>query len=183
MNAQTNNESDQERAKQIIVEIIRQSGGHFDRKTNLFKAFYHAHLKFAESNPGYLSFWPIVRMPYGPGIDNFDSLVGELLLEHAIHISSSAGKGMGFELTEVGAQRPTLSDDELSAIQYGVEMVEGKTATQVSNESHMASRSWQNTADGKELDIYQDTISEEKFNSWTADLAEMERAISNHTKV
>ncbi|MBP87557.1 MAG: hypothetical protein CMJ64_12665 [Planctomycetaceae bacterium] len=61
--------AEKDRAKRIIIEIIRQADGSFERKTNLYKAFYHAHLKYAADNPGYLSKWPIVRMPRGPGID------------------------------------------------------------------------------------------------------------------
>ena len=44
---------------------VRQADG-FRIKTNLFKAFYHAHLEFARTQPGYLSNWPIVHMPNGP---------------------------------------------------------------------------------------------------------------------
>ena len=78
--------SDKNRAKQIIVEIVRQAGGVLDNKTNLFKAFYRAHLKFAESNPGFLSTWKIVRMPNGPGIHRFEVLLGELIADGYLEV-------------------------------------------------------------------------------------------------
>lgn len=62
----------------MIAEIIRQAGGKFTGKTRLYKAFYIAHLLYAEQEPGYLTVWPIVRMPYGPGIDCGDELIAEL---------------------------------------------------------------------------------------------------------
>ena len=40
--------SDKELAKEIIVEIIRQSGGVLDLTTAIFKAFYHAAIKFGK---------------------------------------------------------------------------------------------------------------------------------------
>ena len=51
-------------------ELIRQSAGdRIEGKTRLFKAFYFAHLFYARSAVDYLTDWPIVRMPQGPGID------------------------------------------------------------------------------------------------------------------
>src|SRR5262245_32884077 len=76
--------SERERAKEIIVEIIRRAGGRFRKKTNLFKAYYHAHLHFSKNNPGYLSSWPIVKMPQGPGIHDADLLIAELVDEGVI---------------------------------------------------------------------------------------------------
>ena len=58
---------DKEVAKQVILEIIRQAGGVLNYKTSLFKAFYHAHLHFAETQSGYLSTWPIVACREAPG--------------------------------------------------------------------------------------------------------------------
>src|SRR4051812_23617273 len=77
---------DKSRAKQIIVEIIRLSGGRLESKTRLFKIFYFAHLYFAKDNPGYLSDWTIVRMPHGPGIDTAESLIRELVEEKVIDV-------------------------------------------------------------------------------------------------
>ncbi|MEM9352553.1 MAG: hypothetical protein AAGA92_06035 [Planctomycetota bacterium] len=158
---------EKERAKRIIIEIIRQAGGTFQYKTNLYKAFYHAHLEYAKENPGYLSAWPIVRMPRGPGIDNFDALLGELLITGKVHLASlpcgEGRQGCMFELTSLANSSEAMSDEEVSAIRYGVSRVDGKSAAQASHESHEESRSWRETPNGQELDIYCDLLSDEEL--------------------
>src|SRR5437667_11993892 len=67
-----------ERAKRLILEILRQSEGGLG-KTQLFKAFWLAHLYYFKMAPGYLTDWPIVRMPNGPGIDRADRLILDLV--------------------------------------------------------------------------------------------------------
>ena len=135
---------EKERAKQIIVEIIRQSGGEFHNKTNMYKAFWKSHLEFARQNPGYLSLWPIVRMPNGPGIDDFDRLIGELMSDgivEADQVEHGGYKSFRFKLKNPNPL-PRLSGEEEAAIQQGVSFVEGRSAASVSNHSHDLSRSW-----------------------------------------
>ena len=71
-------ETDQ--AKQVLVELIRAAGGEWTGLTKLYKAFYLAHLYYAESAPGYLTNWPIVKMPNGPGIESGEALLNELVI-------------------------------------------------------------------------------------------------------
>ena len=159
---------EKDRAKRIIIEIIRQAGGSFERKTNLYKAFYHAHLKFAADNPGYLSKWPIVRMPEGPGIDNFDSLLGELLLTGVLHVGTvmiSDKEAVRFELTELADSALQMSPEAIEAIRFGVDKVTGKSARAVSKESHEGSRAWRSSRNGDELNIYADLSSDEEYES------------------
>ena len=161
---------EKDRAKRIIIEVIRQAGGSFERKTNLYKAFYHAHLKYAGDNPGYLSRWPIVRMPNGPGIDNFDSLVGELLLTGVLHVGTvmiGDKEAVRFELTVLADSVLPMEDAERGAIKFGVDSVAGKTAKQVSKESHDTSRAWRAARDGEELDIYADLSSDEEHDAFS----------------
>jgi hypothetical protein len=149
---------DKERAKKIIVEIIRAAGGRFTNKTNLFKAFYHAHLKYAELRPDVLSDWPIIRMPRGPAIDRFGELLGELMADGVVDLDSvEKGACEAFEFTLTGVEipdAPALSNCALKAIHAGVEEVRGKSAAQVSEESHR--QSWEEARDGKEMNIYLD---------------------------
>jgi hypothetical protein len=160
--------AEKERAKRIIVEIIREAGGSLRNKTNLYKAFYYAHLKYAEENPDYLSAWPIVRMPNGPGIDNFDTLVAELLLTGELHVGTvDAGDGkeaFRFELIEVADKFQPMNSHELAAIKYGVNRVRGKTAAECSEESHANSRSWRSSEDGEELNIYVDSLTDDEYS-------------------
>ena len=169
------------RAKKIIVELVRQAGGEFQNKTNLFKAFWKAHLAYAANNPGYLSNWPIVRMPGGPGIDQFDQLLAEMLGDGWLTIGE----------TEVGPYRamvltlgqscppPSLPQEAVEAIREGVAAVDGKSAATVSDESHRQSRVWREAKDGEELDIYLDLMDDAERNRREANLAILADAIGS----
>jgi hypothetical protein len=170
---------DKDRAKRIIAEIIKQNGGVFVNKTNLFKAFYRAHLYYAEREIGYLSDWPIVKMPRGPGIDNFDLLLGELLTDgvlHAEEIEVGSKTAIRFQWTGQDLPGESLSEGAIHAIRMGVEMVQGKTADSVSHESHRDSRSWHEAKNGERLNIYLDSLSDDEFHrrvTHSAKLAEV----------
>jgi hypothetical protein len=154
-------------AKQVILEIIRQAGGVLNYKTSLFKAFYHAHLHYAETQSGYLSTWPIVRMPRGPGIDRFDALIGELLAEGAVEtqqVECGEYEGFQFRLGHVAPRRNVLPSGAAESIAYGVQQVARKSATQVSEESHAVSRAWREARDGEELNIYTDLLSPAEYS-------------------
>ena len=159
---------DRQLAKRIILGIVHQAGGVFTNQTNLYKAFYHAHVKYADENPGFLSSWPIVRMPRGPGIHRGKELLAELLNDGDLDIRGvPIGKkvAMQFVIKERAIETASdFSDEAIAAIRYGVTQVENKTADQVSHDSHEKSRSWRNAKDGQELPIYTDSFSEEQYN-------------------
>jgi len=148
---------DKERAKAVILEIIRQAGGKLHNKTNLFKAFYHAHLEYAKANRGYLSTWPIVRMPKGPGIDWCDRLLGELTSDGSLKIRQvKRGNRYAF-LFSLSGKRPaenTLPEGSAEAIKRALARIDGKTADEVSGESHR--RAWESARNGEEMNIYLD---------------------------
>src|SRR5712691_6586508 len=80
----------QTQAKDVILEILRNADGEWTGKTKLFKTFYFAHLYYANERPGFLTDWPIARLPQGPGIDKsyllFESLVkDEYLIVETVH--------------------------------------------------------------------------------------------------
>ncbi|MFH1269274.1 MAG: hypothetical protein ABIK89_26395 [Planctomycetota bacterium] len=158
-------DNDKELAKQIILEIVRQAGGTLTNKTNLYKAFYHAHLRFAETQPSYLSAWPIVRMPRGPGIDRFDVLLGELMAEGKLETKEvTLGEYRAFRFMLLkDVECGDLPVGAVDAIAYGVAQVEGKAAERVSRESHDMSRAWREAEDGEELNIYTDLLSDEEY--------------------
>lgn len=165
---------DKERAKAIIVEIVRQAGGRFRNKTNLFKAFWRAHVSYAESHLTALSDWPIVRMPMGPGIDKFNILLGELLTEgilEAEQVQHADFTGFVFHLLP-GAPA-SLAADEIAAVKAGVAAVDGKSASDVSDDSHDRSRAWQMAADGAELDVFLDAIPEAEYREREQRLREL----------
>ncbi|HYV36446.1 MAG TPA: type II toxin-antitoxin system antitoxin SocA domain-containing protein [Gemmataceae bacterium] len=153
-------------AKQVIVELLRAAGGAWTGKTKLYKAFYLAHLYYAENEPGYLTNWPVVRMPNGPGIDAGDELLEELELTGIIardaamvgpyHTSS-------YRLTGKKLPAERLAKKALEAIRVAVEFVQTKSATELSDLTHEFSRSWLNARDGQHLNIYIDLIEEDEF--------------------
>ena len=166
---------ERERAKQIIVEIVRSAGGCLHNKTNLFKAFYHAHLQFARENAGVLTAWPIVRMPKGPGIHRANSLLLELVAEGLLVVSRvESGNHYAYRFAIADTLRnksQAISDSERRAVEYGVESVAGKTAAVVSHDSHVQSHSWNDATDGQELPIYADLLTAEEYAAAKADAA------------
>jgi hypothetical protein len=168
------------RAKKIIVELVREAGGQFQNKTNLFKAFWKAHLAYATNNPGYLSTWPIVRMPNGPGIEDFDYLVSEMLADGWLTLDETQVgpyQAMVFSLGP-NCPPPSLSTPAVEAIRLGVQMVDGKSAAAVSDESHRQSRVWREAKDGEELDIYLDLLDDTERDRLERDFASLSGAIT-----
>jgi len=156
---------DKELAKGIILAIIREAGGKLHNKTNLYKAFYYAHLEFARTEPGYLSGWPIVHMPNGPGIDWCDRLLGELVADGLLEIKQVT-KGKYAAFLFVAAQVPpriSLPEGSSEAIKKAVTLVDGKTAETVSEESHR--RAWERTKNGQEMDIYLDLQDDDEYRN------------------
>jgi hypothetical protein len=175
------NTPEKKKAKAIIVEIIRQAGGVFNNKTNLFKAFYLAHLEYAKHNPGYLSAWPIVRLPRGPGIHRFDGLLVELMAEDKVRVRQVQrrnGKlGFRFSLPEASRTPGSLPEGAVKAISCAVSQVKNKPADEVSDASHRISRSWRNAKNGEELNIYTDLLTDEEYASEKACLEELARGL------
>jgi hypothetical protein len=173
---------DKELAKQIILEIILQAGGVLRSKTRLFKAFYHAHAKFAQTQPGYLSAWPIVRMPFGPGIDKFDTLLGELMTEEKIEteeIEVYGKEGIEFRLTSTNLKLDLLPEGAGDAIAYGVNQIKSKSAKQVSDESHVMSRAWRESSSGQELNIYLDSLDDDEYQEYIQGAQNIRRVIDS----
>jgi hypothetical protein len=174
---------EKEIAKQVILEIILQAGGVLKHKTILFKAFYRAHLRFAQTHTTYLSAWPIVRMPFGPGIHQFDVLLGELLAERAVRfcqIESGPYDGFEFQLAEKNRRQELLPAGAREAIKYAWEQVKDKSASKASEDSHQDSRAWRESRDGEELNIYLDLLDDQQYAAQkqrTHEIAEAFRAV------
>ena len=155
------------RAETVIAEIVRQSGGELVCKTNLYKAFYHAHVEYAAKSGGYLTNWPIVKMPNGPGIHQADKLIAGLVRKGVLSIADEPRgdyTAFKFVLNQDVASPTSLSDDEVAAVKYGVSQVADKSAGRVSHESHKASRSWRDAAkEGDELNVYTDRLPDEDY--------------------
>ena len=159
--------SEKQQAMAVILEIVRQSPGDaIETTVRLFKAFYFAHLYYATAESRYLTEWPIVRMPNGPGIDRFRELLDELV--HAGVIDIEKIKVGPYDATKYHAtgtplEGVTLTEAELVAIRKAVEFVNDKTGAQLSDITHEFSRSWNTSRDGDELNIYADLLADEDF--------------------
>lgn len=154
---------DRERAKLIIRAILHEAGGTLDLRTSLYKAFYAAHLYYFAETPGVLSNWPVVRMPEGPGIDDGQTLIAQMVRENLIaeYDSYSPYHEYSYKLLKpLGPDE--ISRDERAAITKAVAYVKGKTARSLSRELHEKSYSWKNAKDGEVLNIYLDLLDEEE---------------------
>jgi hypothetical protein len=65
-----------------------------------------------------------------------------------------------------------LPQGTVEAITAALEMVQGSTATEISDWSHVFSRSWNRTPNGEELDIYTDLIPDDIYEERKALLEE-----------
>ena len=99
-------------AKKIIVEIIRHLGGSITGVNKLDVAFYLAHLFYAKSEIGYLSDWPIVRLPHGPGVDEGEVLLAELV---GTGILNAKSQSIGpYEVAEYSLSGKDATEDPLA---------------------------------------------------------------------
>jgi hypothetical protein len=165
------------RAKRVIWEILHQAGGELG-KTKLFKAFWLAHLYYCKMARGYLTNWRIVRMPNGPGIDRADRLLHELA-QSGYLVQSHQPRGPFIEIncqTGVKAMADELPTAAVEAIKAAVADVKQYSAGEISEWSHEFSRSWKNTPNGSELDIYSDLIPDDIYEERKLELVEMKKA-------
>ena len=159
------------RAKKIIVELVRQKGTPFHNKSDLFLAFWRAHLNYAATNAGYLSSWPMIRTPHGPGIQDFDYLLSELLADAWLATTESqVGDNLALVIS-LGSNCPpqSLSEESIAAI---CEAVQPSAARNFRD-----SRVWREAADGEELDIYLDLMDSEERDLRESNLAILAAAI------
>jgi len=165
-----------ERAERVILEIIRQSGGQIG-KTMLFKAFWLAHLFYSKKAPGYLSDWPIVRMPNGPGIHRADMLIDDLIALGNVQRSHEP-KGPFTEITCRLTEKPIedeLPENAVAAVKEAVEYLRKHTTTSISELSHDFSRSWNSLDNGEELNIYSDMIPDDIYEERQKELLELKK--------
>jgi hypothetical protein len=153
-----------EQAKQVICEIIAAAGGRLVGKVRLHKAFYYAHLYYWQRGTGVLTSYPVVRLPFGPAIDDGPQLVSELVREGRLRVTQQPNgpfKESVFELAQPFQIDP--NDPRYQAIEEAVDQVKSKTAAELSEETHVFSRSWQDGQNGQELDIYADLLDDFEY--------------------
>jgi hypothetical protein len=157
---------DMDRAKHVLVELIRAGGGEWTGKTRLYMAYYLAHLYYAETEPGYLTNWPVVKMPYGPGIECGDELLNELVPSGVLgrkHTAMGPYTATAYRLTGKPLAGEPLSQEAVCAVEQAVSFVNEKGAAELSELTHEFSRSWNSAQEGQELNIYIDLIPDDEF--------------------
>ena len=169
------------RAKEIIVEIIRQAGGTFEGKLRLYKTFYFAHLYYYEKTGGcILSEWPIVRMPEGPGIDMGDVLIRELIDSGILERSSRPSGPYSEQVFRLLTDRSTSLDAcAMQAIYESWNFVSKKTAQELSAITHEKSRAWKDAENGEELNVYIDTFDDDELEDRRVRCEEARKAIES----
>jgi len=171
--------SDRRKAKAIIVEVVRQSGGEFSGQTRLYKAFLLAHLFYFKDCPGFLTEWPIVHMPHGHGIEAGPDLINELEVSGTL---TTRIESDGPYPETVFASDPTendslLDDDDRHAIKKALAFIKGKSARELSDRIHDHSLSYKEGQSGRSLGIYIDTFPEIWINEQTDRYREMSRDV------
>lgn len=168
-----------EQAKDVICQILAAAGGELKKKTALYKAFYYAHLYYWQEYEGTLTDYPIVRMPSGPGIDNGGGLLQELEAEGRI-CSEFYPVGPfiehAFVLTQPYMVDP--SDPRYRAVEKAVDFVKEKSSTELSQITHDYSRSWLQSMDGEELNIYIDLLGDDEYIALKQRINETEEMVN-----
>lgn len=155
---------DADKAKRVILEIIAAAGGEFSGKTRLYKAFWYAHLYFWEEEARQLTSYPIVHLPFGPGIDEGEVLLADLVRGGALHIDRIFNGPFPESRYRLSGTFPVNTDDPVHRVALkAVEYLMGRSATEISQCSHEESRAWQITDNGKPMDIYLDFLSDDEF--------------------
>src|SRR5665213_4156431 len=177
MDLRLRDKPDLDKAKNIVCAIVGASGGKFYGQTRLNKAFWRAHVIHYRKRNGLLSVYPIARLPEGPAIDDFDELLFVLEREGRIKLGQREHDDYIETTMTLQPGQPILDEDEMESIKEGVAWVEGKTAKQVSRESHKLSLSWQNGANGDLLEIEFDALDVSEVDARKAEKEEITQTV------
>ena len=166
-------EASVEAAKSVICDLIAAAGGMLCGTVRLNKAFYFAHLYYWRDQKDVLTDYPIVRLPNGPCIDDYEILLEELARDGRIAVTTRPLGPYTETVYRLAEDRPFERDGpRAAAILSAVEFVESHSAVELSEITHEHSRSWQETPNGKEMNIYADLLSDEQIWQMKASGAE-----------
>lgn len=157
-------ETAREQAKRTILEIVRLSPGRkVQGRVRLYKAFYIAHLFYWQKHRGTLTDYPVVHMPYGPGVDRGHELTAELQEEGKLKIGRQMRGPYPEDVFRIaGSFKSELPPAKREAIEKALRWVGKKSAAVLSSETHL-SRSWNAAGDGQEMAIYLDVLPEDEY--------------------
>ena len=169
-------------AKELILEILRVADGEWSGKIKLHKAFYFAHLYYANEHPGFLTDWPIAKLQHGPGIHDDELLIWGMVNEGLLEIElvhEGPYPEYRYRLTEKGRQQTSeMPDDAHLAIEKATLFSKERTASELSFLTHERSRSWNEGQMGEILNIYIDTIPEAEYQRRQQQMRELSRNLA-----
>ena len=103
-------------AKDVILEILRVCDGEWSGKVKLHKAFYFAHLYYANEHLGFLTDWPIAKLEHGPGIHDDEPLIRSMVNEGLLEIElvhEGPYPEYRYRLTEMGRHKGAVFSDDV----------------------------------------------------------------------
>jgi hypothetical protein len=169
-------------AKRVILEILRVGDGEWSGKVKLHKAFYFAHLYYANEHPGFLTDWPIAKLQHGPGIHHDEPLIQGMVDEGLLEVElvhEGPYPEYRYRLTqkgrEEGAETP---EDARLAIEKAAIFSKDRTASELSFLTHERSRSWNAGQMGEILNIYIDTIPDDEYQRRQEQMRELSRNLA-----
>lgn len=155
------------RAKALILYLVGAAGPRGFTTTAVYKAFYWTHRFYLEETGREATGWPLAHMPFGPGIDDGEQLLAELVAGHLLAAETLLSGGTVYTRTEAPAKL-ALEERLVPAAQKAVDHVGTRRATDLSDETHdggKASRAWQVTQNGDLLELSLDLLSDDDYRS------------------
>lgn len=169
--------ADREEAKRLILKIVAVAGGQLEAMSRLNKAFYATHLFYWQEQGKLLSDYPVVKLPNGPGIDDFEALVAELEAENKlVVVLGEKGPYKQTTLVLKAAVEINPQDPEFVAIRKAIRWVKSHTTRQLSDITHEQPSYQGQPRIGYEQAIYLDAVSEEEYEGIRAACARVDDA-------
>jgi hypothetical protein len=148
----------------------------------LHKAFYFAHLYYANEHPGFLTDWPIARLPHGPGIHHGEELIGRMVAEGLLQVElvhEGPYPEYRYRLTDKGrASGPAVAEDARLAIEKAALFCKDRTMAELSAMTHQRSRSWNESQMGDVLNIYLDIIPDDEYERRQRSLKDLSKDLA-----
>jgi hypothetical protein len=168
-------------AQNVILQILRAGEGEWSGKLKLHKAFYFAHLFYANEHPGVLTNWPIARLQHGPGIHEGEKLIEEMANEGLLTVElvhEGPYPECRYRLTEKTLTvPPDMDEGARAAVNKATQFCKDRAAADLSQLTHDMSRSWNEGETGDILDIYIDTIPEGEYRRRQERLEELSKRL------
>lgn len=155
--------SDQ-KAKRLIISLLKEAGGELAGPVQLNVALYKAHLFHWQAKPGVLTDHPFVKGPLIPEYGRWGDLISTLLAEQRLRVKGSMEEGnLNFALEVGRSYRTDLPDGLRPSLYKALEYVRSMPADKLVHDVQRHSRCWRLAQWDEELNIYIDLLSESEF--------------------